>query len=98
MKQKGIVFYPLLVFLLLCLWIGNLMYGSVSIPLLEVIQILFGKGSEQAAWQHIVWQSRFPQAITALLAGASLATSGLLANIIPESAGGAFDSGYQRWG
>ncbi len=78
MKQKGIVFYPLLVFLLLCLWIGNLMYGSVSIPLLEVIQILFGKGSEQAAWQHIVWQSRFPQAITALLAGASLATCGLL--------------------
>jgi len=46
--------------------------------LVEVIQILFGKGSEQAAWQHIVWQSRFPQAITALLAGASLATSGLL--------------------
>jgi iron complex transport system permease protein len=54
------------------------MIGSVSIPLHEVIQILLGKGSEQAAWQNIVWQSRFPQSITALLAGASLATSGLL--------------------
>ena len=78
MKQKAIVYYPLLIFLLLCLWIGNLMYGSVSIPLHEVIHILFGKGSEQTAWQHIVWQSRFPQSITALLAGASLATGGLL--------------------
>jgi iron complex transport system permease protein len=78
MKQKGIVYYPLLLFLLLCLWIVNLMYGAVSIPLQEVIQILFGKGSEQVAWQNIVLQSRFPQSITALLAGASLATSGLL--------------------
>ena len=78
MKQKEIVFYPLLIFLLLCLWIGSLMYGSVSIPLHEVIYILLGKGAEQASWQHIVLQSRFPQSVTALLAGASLATSGLL--------------------
>ena len=78
MKQKGIAYYLLFILLLLCLCIGNLMYGAVSIPLHEVIQILFGKGSAQAAWQHIVWQSRFPQAITALMAGASLATSGLL--------------------
>ena len=78
MKQKGIAYYLLLMFLLLCLWIGSLMYGAVSIPLHEVMQILFGKGSEQAAWQHIVWQFRFPQSITAMLAGASLATSGLL--------------------
>ena len=78
MNQKGIVYYTLLIFLLLCLWIGNLMHGTVSIPLHEVIHILLGKGSEQAAWQPIVWQSRFPQSITALLAGASLAISGLL--------------------
>ena len=78
MKQKGIAYYSLLIFLLLCLFTVNLMYGAVSIPLHEVIHILFGKGSEQAAWQHIVWLSRFPQSITALLAGASLATSGLL--------------------
>jgi iron complex transport system permease protein len=78
MKQKGVAYYLLLIFLLLCLWIVNLMYGAVSIPLHEVMAILFGKGSEQAAWQNIVLQSRFPQSITALLAGASLATSGLL--------------------
>ena len=78
MKQKGVVIYLLLVFLLFGLWITNLMFGAVSIPIHEVIAILFGKGSEQVAWQNIIWQSRFPQAITALLAGASLATSGLL--------------------
>ena len=78
MKQKGIAYYLLLVLLLLGLWIANLIYGSVSIPLHEVIAILFGKGSDQVAWQNIVWQSRFPQSITALLAGASLATCGLL--------------------
>jgi len=78
MKQKGAIYYLLLVFLLLGLWIANLIYGSVSIPLHEVISILLGKGSEQVAWQQIVWQSRIPQSITALSAGASLATSGLL--------------------
>ena len=78
MKQKGAIYYLLLVFLLIGLWITNLIYGAVSIPLHEVISILLGKGSDQAAWHNIVWQSRFPQSITALLAGASLATSGLL--------------------
>ena len=42
------------------------------------MDILLGKGSDKIAWQNIVLQSRLPQAITALLAGASLATSGLL--------------------
>ena len=78
MKQKGAIYYLLLVLLLLGLWITNLIYGAVSIPLHEVISILFGKGSDNLAWQNIVWQSRLPQSITALLAGASLATCGLL--------------------
>jgi iron complex transport system permease protein len=78
MRQKGVFFFPVLIFLLLLLWVGNLMYGAVSIPLNEVIHILLGKGSEQAAWQNIVLQSRFPQAVTAMLAGASLAASGLM--------------------
>jgi len=78
MKQRRSVYYLLLGLLLLGLWLGNLMVGTVAIPLREVISILWGHGSEQVAWQNIVLQSRFPQAITAILAGASLATSGLL--------------------
>ena len=37
-----------------------------------------GERRGRLAWQNIILQSRFPQAVTALLAGASLATSGLL--------------------
>jgi iron complex transport system permease protein len=56
----------------------NLVFGKVHIPFSEVFNILIGSGSEKTAWQHIIMQSRLPQAVTALLAGASLAASGLL--------------------
>ena len=60
------------------LFAGGLVYGAVSIPVESVVNILLGEGTERLAWQNIVLQSRFPQAVTALLAGASLAVSGLL--------------------
>ena len=63
---------------LVVLFATNLIYGSVSIPLREVAGILLGKETENAAWQYIILQSRLPQAVTALLAGASLAVCGLL--------------------
>ena len=78
MNGKSRLFYPALLLLLVLLWAGNLAYGTVSIPLGEVIRILLGDSVEQTAWQHIVLQSRLPQAVTALLVGASLAVSGLL--------------------
>lgn len=76
--SRQVLFYPLIGLLLLGLFIGGLAYGAVPIPLDHVVDILLGKGSDKVAWQSIVLQSRLPQAITALLAGASLATSGLL--------------------
>ena len=48
---------------------GGLVYGAVSIPLESVIDILLGKDVDRPAWQNIILQSRFPQAVTALLAG-----------------------------
>lgn len=78
MNRQVLLFYPLLGMILLGLFIGGLAYGAVPIPLDHVVDILLGKGSDKIAWQNIVLQSRLPQAITALLAGASLATSGLL--------------------
>ncbi|MEG1749660.1 MAG: iron ABC transporter permease, partial [Tannerellaceae bacterium] len=78
MNKQALIFYPLLIVLLVVLFVGSLVYGAVSIPPDHVVQILFGQGSERMAWQNIVLQSRLPQAITALLAGASLAVSGLL--------------------
>ena len=78
MNKQALLFYPLLGVVLLVLFVGGLAYGAVPIPLDHVMDILLGKGSDKISWQNIVLQSRLPQAITALLAGASLATSGLL--------------------
>ena len=60
------------------LFLINLAYGSVSIPLDQVANILTGGSSGKASWDFIILQSRLPQAITAILCGASLAVSGLM--------------------
>ncbi len=78
MNKQGWLFYPALVCLVALLFMGSLGYGSVSVPFDQVISILLGKGSEREVWTHILLQARLPQAVTALLAGASLAISGLL--------------------
>lgn len=63
-----------IVFLLLL----NLFIGSVKIPFNEVASILFNGESTKQSWKFIVLQSRLPQAITALLCGASLSAAGLI--------------------
>ena len=60
------------------LFLANLLFGSVSIPADEVINILFGNESEKASWNYIVIESRLPQAVTALLSGMALSVSGLM--------------------
>lgn len=78
MSKQPFFFYLFLSGILLFLFAGSLVYGSVSIPIDSVVRILAGSVTERPAWQHIVLEARFPQAVTALLAGASLAVSGLL--------------------
>ncbi len=77
MNNKPLVCW-LLVFLIFLLFLGNLFYGSVQIPAAKIWDILMGKEVERMAWTNIILQSRLPQAITALLAGAALAVSGLM--------------------
>ncbi|MBR1688551.1 MAG: iron ABC transporter permease [Prevotella sp.] len=58
----------------------NLLLGSVRIPAGEVLAILFGGTGTTDTWvihSNIVWNSRVPQALTATVAGAGLAVSGL---------------------
>lgn len=68
----GIIIVLILVFLFL-----NMVLGSVNIPIASVWHILTGNGEEPVTWQNIIWKSRFPQALTALVAGAGLSISGL---------------------
>ncbi len=55
----------------------DLAWGAISIPLLDIGYILIGGKSPDSAWEYIIWQSRLPRAITAVLAGSALAISGL---------------------
>lgn len=68
------VFIALLIFVFFLL---NLLLGSISIPFKEVWQILWGNSHGNEIWYNIIWKSRIPQALTALVAGAGLSVSGL---------------------
>ena len=70
----GMILLGVSIFLLFFL---NLLLGSVSVPAGQVWKILWGGEAENAIWQNIVLKSRFPQALTALVAGAGLSVAGL---------------------
>ena len=55
----------------------SLSFGSVRIPLEQVLTILLGGEPERATWRTIVYDFRLPKALTATLAGAALGVSGL---------------------
>ena len=78
MTSPGRKFGILLTGTILVLLYGNLIIGSVHIPVDAVWDILCGQDVEKASWRFIIWESRVPQCITALLCGAALAASGLM--------------------
>ncbi len=75
--KRPVAFYMLLIMAIFLFFFLNLVLGSVSIPLRAVWNILWGTGNESVIWQNIIWKSRVPQALTALVAGAGLSVSGL---------------------
>jgi len=78
-KQKAIVGKFLVMgLMILILFTLNIALGSISIPPLELLKILFGAETGKASWQGIVLDTRLPQALTAVLAGAALGVSGLM--------------------
>lgn len=71
--------------LIAALFALSMVIGAVQIPLRQVVRILFlpetqlqTDASIKPSWIYIVMQSRLPQAITAMLCGASLAVCGLM--------------------
>ena len=79
--MKRTASFLFLILLILSLFILNLLLGTVKIPMGEVLGILFsppsGGGNGASVFHNIIWSSRVPQALTALMAGAGLAVSGL---------------------
>ena len=77
--KKPVTLYILLLALSIgVLFLLNLFLGSVDIPFRSIWNILWGMDEEESViWQNIIWKSRVPQALTAMVAGAGLAVSGL---------------------
>ena len=78
MKRPIAIYMILLALSIVVLFLLNLFLGSVTIPFESIWNILWGMDEgESVIWQNIIWKSRVPQALTAMVAGAGLAISGL---------------------
>ncbi|MDE6144051.1 MAG: iron ABC transporter permease [Muribaculaceae bacterium] len=72
--------FIILAVILTVLFLANIFFGAVHIDAGEVIEVLKGDGNGNGndVIRFIVVGSRFPQAMTAMLAGAGLGVAGLL--------------------
>ena len=77
MKPRKTILFISLTVLLTLLFVADLSFGSIHIPLSEVKNVFFG-GSSDNINSEILLNFRLPKAITAILAGASLSVAGLM--------------------
>ncbi|BDD12223.1 iron(III) ABC transporter permease (plasmid) [Fulvitalea axinellae] len=75
LKGKALKF-TLLALAVVALFVAELAYGSVSIPIGKIISAPVNPDGDPVTWK-ILSLIRFPRAVTALLAGAALSMSGL---------------------
>lgn len=75
--RKRIASYILLLLGIILLFVLNLLLGTVKIPISDVVASLVGNQDVSEITRNIIWSSRVPQAMTAMVAGAGLAVSGL---------------------
>ena len=78
MMRRALLLYIGIAVSILLLFGLNLTIGSVQIPFTDVLDILCGRFAGKESWQYIILENRLPQALTALLCGASLSVCGLM--------------------
>ena len=76
MRRNLFLFCVLFTAIAVC-FVLNLLLGTVHIPVRDILCIMAGHEGVNEIWYNIVWSSRVPQALTATVAGAGLAVSGL---------------------
>lgn len=62
---------------IIALFLLNIFIGTIDIPFSDIIVVLCGGDDTSEVHRNIILKSRVPQALTALVAGAGLAVSGL---------------------
>jgi len=72
--RKGSIF-ALLFFLTALMFVLDIIFGSVTIPVHDIINSLFGNDASNV--NTIIVEFRIPKAVTAILVGAALSVSGL---------------------
>lgn len=75
--NRGIYYCIAVTITIVALFIANIIFGSIDIPIRSIWHIICGE-EEKEAWRFIILETRLPQAITASLCGAALAVSGLM--------------------
>ncbi len=77
MSQRNLPLFLFLCVLMVAAFVLQLVLGSVSIPLADILKVLGGGHIENETWRNIILEARLPGAIAAVLAGAGLSVSGL---------------------
>lgn len=76
--KKYCRFFVVITLAIIALFVINIIYGAVKIPINSIIDIFSGNNDVNESWKYIILQTRLPQALTAILCGGALAVSGLL--------------------
>ncbi len=76
-RTKNSIVFIVLILLLVLFFAIDLAWGSIFIPLNEVVTTFLGNGTDEIN-REILLNFRLPKAITAVLAGASLSVAGLM--------------------
>ena len=75
--MKHLYKFILLFLVVIVFFVLNLLLGTVKIPVDAILSILVGDDTVSEIWRNIILSSRVPQVLTATVAGAGLAVSGL---------------------
>lgn len=70
--------FVVLIIAVIALLVANIFVGAVNLPWAEVAHALSSLDSQVGPVGYIVWGSRVPQAVTAMMCGAALGTAGLM--------------------
>ena len=67
--KKYCRFFVVITLAIIALFVINIIYGAVKIPINSIIDIFSGNDEVNESWEYIILQTRLPQALTAILCG-----------------------------